>query len=160
MLNTLCSREGSERYVSSPQAPARRNILMKCTVLLVATLLAVGCQQSPAEQSKSKADNSATNVPADNTGKNERDQNTLALTPGDQGGSESDRTLTQHVRQGVIENDTLSISAKNVKIITQDGVVTLRGPVKSSDERARIAAIAQHVDGVKRVDNQLEIAAN
>jgi osmotically-inducible protein OsmY len=50
------------------------------------------------------------------------------------------------------------MTAKNVKIITNEGVVTLRGPVKTSEEKAQIAAIAQRVAGVKRVDNQLELA--
>ena len=59
-----------------------------------------------------------------------------------------------------MKDDTLSMTAKNVKIITANSVVTLRGPVKSDQEKASVVAIAQHVDGVKRVENQLEIAAN
>ena len=55
---------------------------------------------------------------------------------------------------------SLSTNAHNVKIITTDGVVTLRGPVKSAAEKATIAAKAQQVAGVSRVDNQLEIASN
>ncbi len=52
------------------------------------------------------------------------------------------------------------MNAKNVKIITQDGVVTLRGPVKSAEEKAMIASVAQKTGGVKRVDNQLEVERN
>lgn len=96
---------------------------------------------------------------ADNTDKNERDQHVAALTPGDQGGSEADRSVTQHVRQGVMDRDSLSTNAKNVKIITVDGVVTLRGPVESDKEKADIATIARGVSGVKSVNNQLEVAA-
>jgi osmotically-inducible protein OsmY len=82
------------------------------------------------------------------------------LTPEDQGGSEADRGVTQRVRQGVVKDDALSMTAKNVKIITREGVVTLRGPVKTAAEKAQIGAIAAKTDGVKRVDNQLEVAAN
>jgi osmotically-inducible protein OsmY len=97
---------------------------------------------------------------ADDTGRNVRDRHDAALTPMDQGGSEVDRTITQHIRQELVKNDRLSTNAKNIKIITVDGVVTLRGPVKSSDERTTIASVAQRAGGVKRVDNQLEVERN
>jgi len=94
---------------------------------------------------------------ADNSGLNERDRSGATLTPLDQGTSEADRTVTQLVRQSIVEQDGLSIDAQNVKIITQDGVVTLRGPVETAEERIRIAALAADARGVRRVDNQLEI---
>ena len=94
---------------------------------------------------------------ADNTGRNVRDREGRAPTPMDQGGSDSDRTITAEIRKSVVSNDGLSTNAHNVKIITVDGVVTLRGPVKSNDEKAAIASAAQKTPGVKRVDNQLEI---
>jgi len=95
---------------------------------------------------------------ADNTGKNERDRSGTTATSGDQGSSEADRRVTQQIRKAVVDDSSLSTSAHNVKIITNEGVVTLRGPVKTSQEKSQIAAIAQRVDGVKRVDNQLELA--
>ena len=98
-------------------------------------------------------------APADNTKKNERDRDDAALTPGDQGESKADREVTQAIRQGVMKDDSVSFTGKNVKIITVDGVVTLRGPVDSVQERSAIGALAQGVSGVKRVDNQLEVAA-
>jgi hyperosmotically inducible protein len=123
--------------------------------------------QSPEKRSpenRPAANPSALNVPAsaaderaDNTGKNERDRGGSTATPGDQGGSEADRRVTQQIRKAVVDDSKLSAAAKNVKIITAEGVVTLRGPVKTSQEKSQIAAIAQRVDGVKRVDNQLEI---
>lgn len=94
---------------------------------------------------------------ADNTQRNERDRNDATLTPLDQGGSEQDRTITQEIRKAVVANEGLSTNAHNVKIITVDSVVTLRGPVKSADEQATIVALAQKTNGVKRVDNQLEV---
>ena len=97
---------------------------------------------------------------ADNTARNARDANGTTLTPMDQGESEADRTITQQIRKAVVDHDQLSTNAKNVKIITNDGVVTLRGPVKSEQEKSTIASVAQKTNGVKRVDNQLEIERN
>ena len=94
---------------------------------------------------------------ADNTGKNVRDRGDDTLTPPDQGGSAPDREVTAKIRQAIVDDDNLSTSAHNVKIITRDGMVTLRGPVKSPEEKAAVAAKAQQVAGVKRVENQLEI---
>jgi osmotically-inducible protein OsmY len=115
-------------------------------------LAAVGC--------KTNADADAPPA-ADNTAHNERDRdNAAAKTPGDQSENAADRTISQQARQGVVDNDDVSTTGKNVKIITADGVVTLRGPVKSLEEKATIASIVKKVDGVKRVENQLEVAAN
>jgi hyperosmotically inducible protein len=94
---------------------------------------------------------------ADNTGRNVRDRDEQTLTPGDQGESAADRELTANVRKAIVADDALSMNAHNVKIITRNGVVTLRGPVKSASERSSVAAKAQKVAGVKSVDNQLEI---
>ncbi|WP_236644614.1 BON domain-containing protein [Sorangium cellulosum] len=101
--------------------------------------------------------NNPTPAAADNTDKNDRDRDPAALTPGDQGENETDRTITQKIRQAVVANDTLSMNAKNVKIITNGQVVTLRGPVKSDKEKADIEAVAKGTPGVQRVDNQLEV---
>lgn len=97
---------------------------------------------------------------ADNTKRNVEDRDDDTLTPLDQGGSEADRGITQAIRQAVVAHDDLSINAKNVKIITREGVVTLRGPVKSSDEKQIIAKIAAKAAGAKSVDNQLEVESN
>ena len=97
---------------------------------------------------------------ADNTGRNVRDRDDTAKTPTDQGSSESDRNITAHIRKEIVDNDGLSTNAHNVKIITTDGIVTLRGPVKSVQEKAWVAAAAHRAPGVKRVDNQLEIERN
>ena len=101
----------------------------------------------------------AQQYPADNSGKNVRDRNG-APTSGDQSNAKSDVAITQEIRKAVVADKTLSTNAHNVKIITADGVVTLRGPVKSAAEKATIGAKAQQAAGVTRVDNQLEIASN
>jgi hyperosmotically inducible protein len=93
---------------------------------------------------------------ATNTGINDRDRDGGALTPTDQGGG-PDRDITANVRKAVVGDSTLSFDAKNVKIITQGGKVTLRGPVKSDAEKSSIEAKAKAVSGVTSVDDQLEV---
>ena len=66
--------------------------------------------------------------------------------------------ITQEIRQAVLADKTLSTNAHNVKIITADGVVTLRGPVGDASERETISVIAKKVTGVTRIENKLEIA--
>ena len=97
--------------------------------------------------------------PADNSGRNTRDSGGTTLTPQGQGSSASDVDLTRRIRQAIVKDGALSTNAHNVKIMTVNGVVTLRGPVANAAEKASVAAKAQDVTGVKQVDNQLEIAA-
>lgn len=130
---------------------------MKNVIILALAVAASGCDRM--DQASAKTENSDAYA-ADNTKRNERDRNSATLTPGDQGGSEADRTITQNIRQNVVKADALSMTGKNVKIITVNGVVTLRGPVNTAEEKAVIAGIAQGVAGVQRIDNQLEIATN
>ena len=93
---------------------------------------------------------------ATNTKLNERDRNGAALTPMDQGGGK-DRDITAAIRRSVVADGSLSFNAKNVKIITVGGKVTLRGPVKSDAEKATIESKAKAATGVTEVDNQLEV---
>jgi hyperosmotically inducible periplasmic protein len=93
----------------------------------------------------------------DNTGRNVRDRGGATMTPGDQSESQADLTLTQQIRKAVVADDSLSTMAKNIKIITANGVVTLRGPVESSQEKEKIAAKAQQIAGIDKIDNQLEV---
>jgi hyperosmotically inducible periplasmic protein len=92
---------------------------------------------------------------ATNTGINDRDRQG-ALTPMDQGGGK-DRDITAAIRRAVVSDNSLSLGARNVKIITVAGKVTLRGPVKSEAEKATIEAKAKAAAGVTEVDNQLEV---
>jgi len=96
-------------------------------------------------------------VAPDNTGVNERDGNADAVTPMDQGNNEIDLDLTQRIRKQVVADDTLSFTAKNVKIISENGSVTLRGPVNSEAEKATIAKAATDAAGAGHVINQLEV---
>lgn len=130
---------------------------MRITVLtVVLTFLVLGCSKN--EQAKTDQPSQTATVAADNTGTNVRDRNNATKTSGDQSESEGDRTISQNIRQSITADDSLSTNGKNVKIITVDGVVTLRGPVKSEAEKTNIVAKAQQIAGVKSVENQLEIA--
>lgn len=93
----------------------------------------------------------------DNTQVNKRDTASTALTPMDQKENRTDLNLTQDIRRALMADGSLSFTAKNVKIIAQNGKVTLRGPVNTAQERATIEAAARKVAGATRVDNQLEV---
>jgi len=102
---------------------------------------------------------SAPDTGADNSKVNTRDRSSAALTPMDQGSSEGDRKITQQIRQDLMKDKSLSFTAKNVKIITINGKVTLRGPVKSEAERSAIEAAARRAAGSgAQVDSQLELS--
>jgi hyperosmotically inducible protein len=133
---------------------------MKKTALVLSIPLLIfggyGCNSHPTEKTQAP---SAQTAP-DNTGRNVQDRTGATLTPGDQSESEADRTLTQRVRQAVVADSSLSTNAHNIKIITLNGVVTLRGPVNSAEEKTNIDAKAQQIAGATKVNNQLEIVAN
>jgi hyperosmotically inducible protein len=95
---------------------------------------------------------------ADNTRVNERDRSSAALTPLDQSGEKADVEITQRIRKAVMGEDALSFTAKNVKIITRDGHVTLRGSVKSQNERSTIEQLAKDAAGPGHVVNEIEVA--
>ena len=95
----------------------------------------------------------------ENTEVNVRDKDNTTLTPEDQKETESDIKITADIRKAIIKNKSLSVDAQNVKIISRNGVVTLRGPVETKKECKKLKKIAKHTPGVLKVDNQLEIKA-
>jgi len=94
----------------------------------------------------------------DNTAQNVRDRAGASLTPIDQGTSSADISITRAIRKQVRNTPGLSVNARNVKIITRNGRVTLRGPVNSEDEKRQIAEIAVKATSPAEVDDQLEVA--
>ena len=98
-----------------------------------------------------------TNMEPDNTAKNVRDSDHSTLTPLDQGNSQADIDTTAQIRKEIIAGKDMSVNAKNVKIITNMGHVTLRGPVDSAEEKRIIGDIAGKIANSKNVDNQLEV---
>jgi hyperosmotically inducible periplasmic protein len=93
----------------------------------------------------------------DNTKVNQADRSNDQATADQQRDNPSDRELTQHVRQAIMQDKSLSTYAHNVKIITQNGVVTLKGPVRSEDEKRAIEAKANEAAGKDKVVNELTV---
>ena len=115
---------------------------------------------SPSLYAATSADNATDNatVLPDNTEVNQRDNQTNRLTPEDQTkGTTQDVEITRKIRAQLTSDQNLSTYAKNVKIITLGGVVTLRGPVNNQTEKDQIARVAQNVAKGKTVHNQLEV---
>lgn len=98
-----------------------------------------------------------TTAAADNTGRNARDRDGRSLTPLDQGDSKADVATTARIRKEVVGTENLSVNAQNVKIITSNGRVTLRGPVNTAEEKRLIGQIAINAALLGSVDNQLEV---
>ena len=94
---------------------------------------------------------------ADNTKTNQRDRDKSAPTADQQKVNPSDREITRKIRASVHKDKSLSTYGHNVKIITQGGKVTLKGPVHSEEEKTNIAAKAVEVAGDGNVDNQLDV---
>jgi hyperosmotically inducible periplasmic protein len=88
---------------------------------------------------------------------NERDRNQNEPTADQQKENRSDRDITQQIRQAIMKDKSLSTYAHNVKIITQNGQVTLKGPVRSEDEKKTVKAKATEVAGENRVTSELDI---
>src|SRR3984957_107220 len=97
-------------------------------------------------------------TPADNTKVNERDQAKGAVTADQQKDNTGDRDVTRKIRQSLMKDKTLSNYAHNVKVIAQDGQVTLKGPVRSDDERRIVEAKATAVAGAGHVTNEMSVA--
>jgi hyperosmotically inducible periplasmic protein len=93
----------------------------------------------------------------DNTKVNKQDRAPGAVTADQQKDNRSDRDVTQDIRKAVMADKSLSTYAHNVKIVTQGGVVTLKGPVRSDEEKKAILAKAQEVAGAGRVTDQLTV---
>lgn len=94
---------------------------------------------------------------ADSTRMNERDRGNTEETAQSQMLGKGDRELLAAVRRSVVKDKSLSTMAHNIKILASNGVVTLRGPVKSTDEKSRVEALVKQVAGVSSVQNNLDI---
>jgi osmotically-inducible protein OsmY len=103
-------------------------------------------------------DNSGSQVPADNTKVNQRDRNQNEPTAEQQRENPNDRQLTQQIRRALVKDKSLSTSAHNVKIIAQNGTVTLKGPVKSDEEKQAIEAKATEIAGAGKVNSEIQVA--
>jgi osmotically-inducible protein OsmY len=130
---------------------------MKTWMLASGLVLALGSYGAWAADPSTGGD-AAQSAP-DNTGRNVRDRQDGAITPMQQSNAPADVELTKKIRQAVVADNGLSTNAHNVKIIASEGVVTLRGPVNSADEKAKIEQTAERIAGAKKVHNYLEVTA-
>jgi hyperosmotically inducible protein len=121
---------------------------MKRTLVAVVCLSALTLAAFAADEDKTKVDNTATN---------QRDRSGETKTSGDQSNNSADLKITQAIRQALMKDDGLSTTAKNIKVITANGQVTLRGPVKTAQEKAKIDQIAKSAAGGAKIDDQLDI---
>jgi osmotically-inducible protein OsmY len=96
--------------------------------------------------------------PADNTKINQRDKSAAQPTADQQKENANDRNLTRQIRQEISKDKSLSTYAHNVKIVSQGGQVTLKGPVRSAEEKQAIEAKAQEIAGAGNVTSQIEVA--
>ncbi len=93
----------------------------------------------------------------DNTAINERDRSGETKTSGDQLNNSADLKTTQAIRQALMKDGELSTTAKNIKVITANGHVTLRGPVKTAQEKSKIDQLAKSAAGGAKIENQLNV---
>jgi osmotically-inducible protein OsmY len=112
-----------------------------------------GSYSTPSATGKSSGAQTA----PDNTGRNESDRQAGKLEATDQSNNPRDVELTAKIRRALTDDDRLSVNAQNIKIITVNGKVTLRGPVQSEDERKRIEAVARRAAGNATVTNELQV---
>jgi len=130
--------------------------ILHLSALFLVSIALVNCDMQTGQVEKKKPE---TTADADNTARNERDRNAATQLPTDQAENEADRQVSANVRKAVVADDSLSINAQNIKIVTSNGYVTLRGPVKTDREKEAIGAKAKQVAGVLGVTNLLEVEA-
>jgi hyperosmotically inducible periplasmic protein len=125
-----------------------RTAIAACALFLVCgTPTLLRAQDQSASPAQTAPDNSARNKDHANT-----------PTADQQSASKSDRDITRDIRQAIVADKSLSTYAHNVKIITQNGAVTLKGPVNSDEEKQTVASkAAEVVGGPDKVTNQLTV---
>ena len=97
-------------------------------------------------------------MPADNTKVNQRDRDKAQPTADQQKEAKSDRQIAAEIRRSIIKDKSLSTYAHNVKVIVKDGAVTLKGPVRSDEEKQSLESKAGEVAGADKITNQIEVA--
>jgi hyperosmotically inducible protein len=123
-------------------------IFSRVTPIILTAAAVIGFAQTP-----------DSNAPKpDNTKVNKRDRNAGEATADQQKGNATDRELTRKIRRSIIADKSLSTYAHNIKIISQNGSVTLKGPVKSDDEKKVVVAKAIEVAGsADKVTDQISV---
>jgi osmotically-inducible protein OsmY len=119
-----------------------------CAGVLLASGAVASAQQPTGQQAS---------PPGDNTKVNEQDRSKNEPTADQQKDNRSDREITQQIRQSIVKDKSLSTYAHNVKIITRNGQVTLKGPVRSDDEKQAVETKATEVAGQQKVTSELSV---
>ena len=117
-------------------------------LVLGATVLATTCVLAQEPQSP----------PPDTTKVNQRDRDSSQSTADQQKENANDKALARQIRQALVKDKALSTYAHNVKVISQGGQVTLKGPVRSQEEKRAVEAKAEQIAGEQNVTSQLEVA--
>ncbi len=124
-----------------------RYIARGMAICLLCSPALLGAQDTPAQSHSAP----------DNTKVNQRDRNASEATADQQKDNRSDREITRDIRQSLVKDKSLSTYAHNVKVITQAGKVTLKGPVRSDDEKLSVEQKAAAVAGTENVTDQLQV---
>jgi hyperosmotically inducible protein len=119
-------------------------------VILFSSLTLVWAQDADTKQSQQAPDN---------TKINQRDRNKSEPTADQQKENRSDRELARQIRRAIVKDKSLSTYAHNIKIIAQDGMVTLKGPVNTQDEKQAIEAKAAAIAGQGKITNEIEVGS-
>ena len=119
------------------------------TAVFIACAILVGSADVRAQQQPTAPDNTKVNT---------RDRKPTAVTADQQKNSKVDLETTQQIRKALMADKSLSTYAHNVKVVTRNGKVTLKGPVRSDDEKKAVETKAAEVAGAGNVTNQLAVA--
>lgn len=133
--------------------------LMNLTLALTC-VSAMATDRQPDTSKPTPAPQGQMSPKADNTDINQRDKGGTAPTPQDQSNQSQDRKLLADVRRAIVGDKSLSTMAHNAKVMVEGGTVTLRGPVKGAQEKAQVETLIKKVEGVTKIDNQLDVKAN
>jgi hyperosmotically inducible periplasmic protein len=139
---------GHDQYATNVNQTMKLQESMKRTLVALACLSACSLTVLAADDKKVNPDNTATN---------ERDRSDETQTSGDQSNSSADLKTTQAIRQALMKDGELSMTAKNIKIVTANGQVTLRGPVKTVQEKSKIDQLARSAANGAKIENQLDV---
>ena len=123
-----------------------------CRKFLLVGFLVLGCGTLVFAQ-----DSAGQNPSSDNTKMNQRDRNQSEPTADQQQNNRSDLEITRQVRKAIEADKSFSTYAHNVKVITQNGQVTLKGPVRSEEEKRAVEAKAAEVAGEGKVTSELTV---
>lgn len=125
--------------------------MRKATLFIAAALTAAVAFSAPttvtAKEQGTEADNAKMNKEHKTSDTAEKQKET-----------KTDREITRKIRRAVVKDKSLSVKAHNVKIITKDGMVTLKGPVKTDEEKQAVQKAAEAVAGKEKVTNELTVA--